>query len=141
MDQKTPYWDAVATRLAVGSASGPVYDASIELLLGVQAAAASGTVVLGVAPRAGQITDARVAAITPLTGNATYTVDIHKNGVSILSAVLALSTGTAARASVVGALATTSVAAGDFFEAVVTNTPGTGAAPANIVFQVQLLLN
>lgn len=137
-DQLIPYWDATNQQL---QGPGNTPSGSVQALVGTQATAASATVVLGIAPRAGKISDARVAAITPLTGNATYTVDIHQNGVSILSAPMALTSGTAARASVVGALSSTTVAAGDYFEAVIVDTPGTGTAPAQVAFQVALILN
>lgn len=138
--QIAPYWDSVLNQCQ-GPSNTP--SGSVEIFASSQATAASATVPLGIATRAGFLVDTRVAAITPLTGNATYTVDIRKNGTTVLSAAIGLLTTTAARASVVGALAVanTPVAAGDFFEAVITNTPGTGAAPANIVFQMQLIQN
>ncbi len=139
-DQLVPYWNSTLNQFQ-GPANTP--SGSVEIFAGVQAAAASATIPLGIATRAGFLVDTRVAAITPLTGNATYTVDIRKNGTTVLSAVIGLLTTTAARISVVGALAVanTPVAVGDFFEAVITNTPGTGTAPANIVFQMQLIQN
>ncbi len=140
LDQRVPYWNRKTQQF---EGPGGVVSGSAVPLVGQQAVAASATVVLGIATRAGQVADVRVAAITPLTGNATYTVDIHKNGVSILSAPMALLSTTAARVSVAGVLAAspTTVAVGDFFEAVIVDTPGTGTAPAQIAFQVQLIAN
>lgn len=137
-DQLVPYWNATTQQC---EGPGLVPSASVVLLDTEQATAASATQAMGIATRSGIVADARVAAITPLTGNATYTVDIHKNGVTILSAPIALLSTTSARASVIGTLTVTSVAAGDFFEAVIVDTPGSGTAPANIEIQVQLLQN
>lgn len=139
MDQLVPFWDGINQQCVVGN----VPSASVEVLPFVQATGASVTLPLGIATRAGIIKDVRVAAITPLTGNATYTVDIKKNGVTILTAPMALLAATAARVSVVGTLAVTNtpVAVGDFFEAVVVFAIGTGTAPLNVVAQVQLLQN
>lgn len=141
MDQCTPYWDAGNAQL---QGPGNVPHGSVEILAQNQATAASGTIILGIATRPGKVADVRIAAITPLTGNATYTVDVRKNGATILTAPLALSAATAARASVVGTLNTlgkATVASGDFFEAVITDTPGAGTAPANVAIQAQLLQN
>ncbi len=101
------------------------------------------TIPMGIAPRAGTIQDARISAITPLTGNATFTADIRKNGTSILTGAMALLSSTAARASVTGTLTATNlaVAAGDFFEVVFTSTPGTGVPPQNAIAQVELFIN
>lgn len=140
MDQLTPYWDSVNQQFQ-GPGNTPT--GSVEIFAANQAAAASATIPLGIAHRTGKIADARVAAITPLTGNDAYTVDIRRNGVTILTAPIALLNTTGARISVVGVLSASlaAVAVGDFFEAVVTSTHNTGAQPANIVFQVALILN
>jgi hypothetical protein len=141
-DQLTPYWDTVNQQF---QGPGNVPAGSVEILQGSQlgAGATVAVVPLGIASRAGKVADVRVAAVTPLTGNATYTVDIKKNGVTVLTAPMALLAATPARGSVVGVLAAnpTNVVPGDFFEAAVSSVPGTGAAPANIVFQVQLIQN
>lgn len=139
-DQLVPFWD-YSNQQCQGPNNVP--SGSVEIFAASQATGASGTVPLGIASRVGQVKDVRVAAITPLTGNDTYTVDIKKNGVTVLTAPMALLSGTAARASVVGALAAspTAVAVGDFFEATVTYTHGTGTAPLEVLFQVQLIQN
>lgn len=114
---------------------------SEEILSFEQITAAAATQTLGIVDFAGVINQARVAAITPLTGNATYTADIKKNGTTILTAPMALASGTAARASVIGTLATPpiSVQPGDFFETVVAKATNTGTDPANIAIQVSIL--
>lgn len=138
MDQLTPYWNPVTQGF---EGPGNVPGASNEILGFNQATGASATIPLGIAHRAGKIIDARIAAITPLTGNDTYTVDIRKNGVTVLSAVIAAANTDTARQSKTGVLTVTSVAAGDFFEAVATYTHGTGTAPLNVQIQVGLILN
>ncbi len=140
MDQLVGFWDPIAQQF---QGPGNVPAGSVEIFAGTQATGASGTVPLGIASRAGIIKDCRVAAITPLGAGDTYTVDIRRNGTTILTAPMALLSSTAARASVVGTLAASlaAVAVGDFFEAVATYTHATGTAPANVVFQVQLIEN
>jgi hypothetical protein len=141
-DQLVPYWDP-ANKQMQGPSNVP--SGSVETMAAVQATGASATIPLGIATRAGLIKDVRVAAITPLTGNDTYTLDVKKNGTSILSGgtPMSLLSTTTARTSVVGTLDSTktTVAVGDFFEVVATYTHGTGTAPANVVGQIQLILN
>lgn len=145
LEQRVPFVDNLNNQLLIQpSASAPPIPAgATELLAQPQLVAASTTIPLGIASRTGKLQDARIAAITPLTGNATYTVDIRRNGVTILTAPIALLTTTGARISVAGTLIASPplVAVGDFFEAVIVNTPGTGTAPANILMQVAMILN
>lgn len=137
-DQLVPYWDTVNQQF---QGPGNVPGGSNEIFGVNQATGASATIPLGIATRAGKILDARIAAITPLTGNDTYTVDIRKNGVTVLSAAIAATNADTARQSKVGVLTVTSVAVGDFFEAVVTYSHGTGTAPLNVQIQLALVLN
>lgn len=139
-DQIVPYWDSVNAQFQ-GPANVP--NGSVETYAISQATGASATIPLGITSRAGIVKDVRVAAITPLTTNDTYTVDIRKNGVTILTAPMALLAGTAARASIVGvlAVANTPLAVGDFLEAVIVYTHGTGTAPLNVIAQLQAILN
>ncbi|MGC9260922.1 MAG: hypothetical protein ACP5I8_12735 [Phycisphaerae bacterium] len=62
---------------------------------------------------------------TANAGGATITVDLFKNGVSILTAPITISTQ-AVRVLTAAGIATTSTVAGDVFEVVVTVTPGSG---------------
>lgn len=72
-------------------------------------------------------------AIVPLTGNDTCTVDVRKNGVTILTAAVALASTDAARALKASSLATTTAVAGDVFEVVVTPTHNTGTLPQGVL--------
>lgn len=140
-DQLVPYWDAVKQQFQ-GPANVP--SGSVETMQFVQLAAASvASQPLGIVSRAGIITGARVAAKTAATGNAIYTVDVKKNGVSILSAVIQLDNSVATLISKVGALAVanTPVAVGDFIELVIVAAIGTGTLPALIVAQVEFIFN
>ncbi|MBF6591128.1 MAG: hypothetical protein IVW57_11465 [Ktedonobacterales bacterium] len=142
-DQLVGYWNASNAQFE-GPANTP--SASVETFVGFQATGASATnFPLGIASRAGLLKDVRVAAITPLTGNDIYTVDIKKNGVSVLvgGTPISLLSSTAARISVVGSLdpTKTAIADGDFLEAAITFTHNTGTGPLNVVFQAQLLQN
>jgi hypothetical protein len=140
-DQLVGYWDPTNTQF---QGPGNVPSASWEAVSNQQQPAASTSLALGFAPKAGKIMSCRVGAITAPTGNATYTVDFRKNNVSVLTGVITLDNSYIARAAKNGVLvapANLVVATGDFFEVVIVNTPGTGAAPANIVFQVEMLCN
>lgn len=146
-DQLTPYWDNTQgvflgpNQKQAGSVEtmSAKVSPSLDMFPGFQATGASGTIPLGIAQKAGTILAASVAAITPLTGNDTYTLDVKKNGVTILSAPIALLSSTAARVAVNGALTVTTCLPGDFFEAVATYTHGTGTAPLNVAFEVAML--
>jgi hypothetical protein len=140
-DQLTGYWDTVNQQF---QGPGNVPSASWENVSGGQLVAATGSVALGFAPKAGVIKSVRVGAIAAPIGVATYTVDIKKNNVSVLTGVVTLDNSYTARASKNGVLvapANLVVAAGDFFEAVIVSTPGGGTAPVNTVFQVDMLCN
>lgn len=139
-DQLVPYWDPTNQQL-LGPANVP--SGSNESVSEIQAVAATiAALPMGIVARSGRIIAARVAVITAATGNATYAVDIKRNGVSILTAPITVDSTLAARVSRLGALvANVVVAAGDFFECAITNTPGAGAAPANAIIQVDMVVN
>lgn len=81
---------------------------------------------------AGTIRSFRAGSIAIAVGAATVTVDLKKNGVTVLSAVITLDTGNAARVSEAGTLSTTSLAAGDLLEVVVVATAGGGTLPTGL---------
>jgi hypothetical protein len=98
---------------------------------------------LGVAPRAGKMISASVTPLAAPTGNDTYSIDIQRNGVTILSAPVAVNSSSVAKTPIAatltaGALAA-AVAANDYFEAVITYTHGTGG-PAALGFAAQVTL-
>ena len=65
--------------------------------------------------------------ISALSGNATISVDLWKNGVSILTAPIALAAASGGRALVDAVISTASYVAGDIFEVKVTVNAGSGA--------------
>jgi hypothetical protein len=65
-------------------------------------------------------------SIAPCSGAATITIDLKKNGSSVLSAVITLDNANTARVAEAGTITTTGVAAGDLLEIVITATAGGG---------------
>jgi hypothetical protein len=60
------------------------------------------------------------------------TVDLRKNGTTILTSVITISVAQAAYARVAGAIASAAYIAGDVFELVVTATAGGGTLPQGL---------
>ncbi len=92
-------------------------------------AAAAERRVVHVARAAGVLDDFRAGVVVACTGNATVTVDLRKNGTTVLDAPIVLdntNTAFAKEAAGVSAAADDYVA-GDVFEVVVTVNAGTGA--------------
>lgn len=77
-------------------------------------------------------------AIVPLVAPDTCTVDILKNGTSILSAAIALAAGDLARQFKTGSLSGTSAVAGDVFEVKVTATHSSGTLPKGVFAQLKI---
>jgi hypothetical protein len=75
----------------------------------------------------GTVTHFRAGVIGVFTGNAVATVDLRKNGASILSAVVTLDNANVARVAEAGTVTGGSVVAGDLLEIVTTVNAGTGA--------------
>lgn len=138
--QPGDFFETVITKATGGGADPANISIQVSILLEL---AGAQRIPLGIAPGAGVVYDARISNLTPLTGNDTLTVDFQKNGTSILvgATPISLTATSAARQSISGAVATTSVAPGDYFEAVVVPTHGTGTMPQGLMYQVALLLN
>lgn len=138
--QLVPYWNNTTQQY---EGPGGLASGSIEAFTAEQATGVSATIPLGIATHAGQVIDVRFMAVTPLGGNDTYTVDVRKNGTTILTAVIAAANTDAAYASKVGALAASpeNLAVGDVLTAVVTYTHSTGTAPADVLIQATCILN
>jgi hypothetical protein len=69
----------------------------------------------------------KTGLIEPCTGDATITVDLKKNGISILTAEVELTSAHAAYEVVAAALSSPTLVSGDVLTAVVAVAPGTGA--------------
>jgi len=76
--------------------------------------------------------------ISVCTGNATVTVDVKKNGTTILSSTISLSSSQSNRDEVAGTLSVTSMVAADILEVVVTVDVGTGALGTGLFVWVDL---
>ncbi|SRR6266849_5637342 len=75
----------------------------------------------------GVVVDYRAGCVVPCVGNATITVDLWKNGVTILSSTISLSSSQTARQTVLaGGFTSTTLAAGDVLEVKITVNAGTG---------------
>jgi len=80
-------------------------------------------------------------AVAPV-GDATFTVDIKKNGTTILSAPISLdSTTTAYTVQVPGTVTVSALADGNVITAVTTSTPGTGTAPQGVWCAVEVKMD
>ncbi|MEP0848619.1 MAG: hypothetical protein HRF50_17575 [Phycisphaerae bacterium] len=89
--------------------------------------AADGTqVIYTVTGATGTLREFKAGCVTPCTTGASITVDLRKNGASVLSAVITLDQTQSARQLVSAAISTMAVAAGDVLEVVIDATPGTG---------------
>jgi hypothetical protein len=75
---------------------------------------------------AGTVVSFKAGSIAVCTGAATVTVDLYKNGSSILSAPIALNSSSVARVAQAATISTPATAVGDWFDIVVTATAGGG---------------
>jgi hypothetical protein len=74
----------------------------------------------------GSLLSFKAGSIAACIGAATITVDLKKNGVSVLSAPITLNNANTARVAVVGTISSAGLVAGDLLEVVVTATAGGG---------------
>lgn len=95
-------------------------------------ATAATQVIYVVVGSTGTVQVAEAGAVVPATGSDTCTVDIKKNGTTILSAVIALTSSQTARQVVAGAVTSASVVAGDVLEVVVAPNHNTGTLPQGV---------
>jgi hypothetical protein len=87
---------------------------------------------------AGTILAAAAGVSVACTGNATVSVDVLKNNVSVLSAPVVLDNTNAAYAAEAAAVATAAYAAGDVIEQVVTVSAGTGVLGQGLFLDLDL---
>lgn len=88
--------------------------------------ATSETRVIHVARYAGTLIDFVAGSIAACAGAATITIDLKKNGTTVLSAVITLDSGNSARVVEAGTVTVAPYAAGDVFEIVTVATAGGG---------------
>jgi hypothetical protein len=89
-------------------------------------AAAATQVIFAVFGATGTVVNFEAGAVVPNVGAATCTVDLKKNGTSILGAAISLSSSQTARQLVAATISNTALVAGDVLEVVVTATAGGG---------------
>lgn len=80
-----------------------------------------------VARSAGSVLTVQAGVVVACVGDSTITVDVRKNGASILTGTITINNTHAAYAKVSGVVNTAAYVAGDVFEVVVTVSAGTGA--------------
>ncbi len=95
-------------------------------------AAANERRVVHIARSAGSVTAIEAGITTAAVGDSTVTIDLKKNGSSILTSVITINSTHAAYAKVSGAIASGTYAVGDVFEIVAVTTVGTGTLPQGL---------
>jgi len=102
------------------------------------AAAAEDRVVHVVKGTTGTLKTFSAGCVVANIGDSTIDVDLHKNGVSILTAAIEIDSGDAAYAIVAGIINTAAVVADDVLEVVVTVTAGTGTLGKGVFASLDL---
>ena len=87
---------------------------------------------------AGTLKAIRAGVATACIGDSTITVDVHKNGVTVLNAAITIDSGDAAYALVDGVIDTATLAADDVLEVVVTVNAGTGTLGQGLFVNLDL---
>lgn len=80
----------------------------------------------------GTILGVYAGSIAKAVGDSTVTVDVKKNGTTILTGVITLDNANTNRVAEAGTLSVTTLAAGDVLEVVITATVGTGTLPTGV---------
>lgn len=86
----------------------------------------------------GSVVAFKAGSVVACTGNATITVDLKKNGTTMLSAVITLDNANTAYVAEAGTLAGTVLVAGDVLTVVVAVNAGTGALGTGLFAEVVL---
>jgi hypothetical protein len=92
--------------------------------------------IVHVARSAGTLLAVQVVPIVAATGDSTVTVDVYKNGVSVLTGTVSLDNSKAAYSKTLATLSVTAYTAGDVFEVVQTISAGTGTLPHGVCTQL-----
>ena len=101
-------------------------------------AASTETRTLFVARRSGTVNEVIAGSIAAAVGDSTVTIDVKKNGTTILAAVITLDNANTARIVELGSVTSSAFVAGDWFEVVITATIGTGALPTGVFVQLEV---
>ena len=94
---------------------------------------------LFVARRAGTVNEVIAGSIVAAIGDSTVTLDVKKNGTTILSAVITLDNANTARIIESGSISGAGTfVAGDWFEVVIVATINTGTLPTGVFVQCEV---
>lgn len=93
---------------------------------------ASETKVIHYARAAGSVTGFRAGSVVANIGAATVTVDLKKNGTTVLSAVITLDNANAAYTAEAGTISSASYVSGDVFTVVTVATAGGGTLATGV---------
>lgn len=104
------------------------------------AAAAQERVVHVVKGTTGLIESVSVGSIVAATGDSTVTIDVEKNGTSVLSSAVTLNSSSAALTEIAATVdgAQDDLAAGDILSIVITVSAGTGTLPTGVFVNITL---
>ena len=102
-------------------------------------AATSETRAVHVCRGAGTILSFEAGSIAKAVGDSTVTVDLKKNGTTVLSAVITLDNANTNRVAEAGTVTVTALADGDVLEVVTVATAGTGTLPTGVFASVNLM--
>jgi hypothetical protein len=80
----------------------------------------------------------KAGSIAIAVGAATVTLDLKKNGTTVLSAPITLDSSNVARVVEAATISVPSFVAGDFFEVVITATAGGGTIPTGLFYELVL---
>jgi hypothetical protein len=102
-------------------------------------AATTETRPLFVARRPGTLNEIIAGSIAAAIGDSTTTVNVKKNGTTVMSSVITLTSADVARIVQVGAISGGGAfVAGDWFEVTITATIGTGTLPTGVFVQCEM---
>lgn len=135
----------------IGIPANTIVDAQVAPSAGIQASkviqqkhgrevqsgnATAVTKPIHVAYGAGTVVAVRVGSVVAATGDSTATIDVKKNGTTILSGAVVLDNANTAYISEAGTISVPSYDAGDVFTAVVTVSAGSGTLPTGLFVDV-----
>lgn len=92
--------------------------------------------VIGRARSTGTVVRVYAGCVTPAVGDSEVEIDVLKNGVSIMTAVVTINSSTVAFESKTGLVTTSSFSAGDIFEANFVASMNTGTLPEGCWLEV-----
>lgn len=94
---------------------------------------------LFVARRAGTLNAVLAGSIAKAVGDSTVTVDVKKNGTTVLSSVITLNSSNTNRVAVSGSISGAGTfVAGDWFEVVIAISAGTGTLPTGVFCELEV---